>query len=365
MLSENKTAGETLDAVIIGAGPIGLACAISMKKRGLSHVVIEKGTLVNSLYHYPLNMTFFSTSDKLEIGEVPFISHQPKPTRDEALEYYRRVAMHWALDVRLYEQVVSVSSQGAGSRKPGDMGIGSRTFTIRTTRGQYLSRNLIVSTGFYDIPNLMNIPGEELSKVHHYFKEAHPYFGQKIVVVGAANSAVDVALECYRKGAEVTMVVREPSIGDNVKYWVKPDIENRIREGSIRAYFNAVLREIREREVDVQFADGRSPVAGEPGAGKVTLENDFVLAMTGYKPDFTFLQRLGLELDPADGLFIPWHDPATMETNIPGIYLAGVICGGMQTNKWFIENSRVHADIVADSIASGRQNSAMGAVVPS
>jgi thioredoxin reductase (NADPH) len=356
VLSKNKTAGETLDAVIIGAGPIGLACAISMKKRGLSHVVIEKGTLVNSLYHYPLNMTFFSTSDKLEIGEVPFISHQPKPTRDEALEYYRRVALHWAIDVRLYEHVLEVTPF---EREKWEVG-GERVFTINTSRGQYHARNIVVCTGFYDIPNLMDIPGEDMPKVHHYFKEAHPYFKQKIVVVGAANSAVDVALECYRKGAEVTMVVREPSIGDNVKYWVKPDIENRIREGSISAYFNAVLTEIREREVDVQFAVQRSQEVG-----KVTLENDFVLAMTGYKPDFTFLQRLGLELDPADGLFIPWHAPATMETNIPGIYLAGVICGGMQTNKWFIENSRVHADIVADSIASGRQNSAMGAVVPS
>ena len=342
----NKTNGEILDALIIGAGPIGLACAIALKRSGLSHVVIDKGTLVNSLYHYPQNMTFFSTSDKLEIGDVPFISHNPKPTRDEALEYYRRVAMHWAIDVRLYEPVLEVTPFDREKLEVG----GERVFTINTSKGQYHARNIVVCTGFYDIPNLMDIPGEDLPKVHHYFQEAHPYFGQKIVVVGAANSAVDVALECYRKGAKVTMVVREPAIGENVKYWVKPDIENRILEGSIKAFFNARLTEIREREVDVQIADGSSK-----GVGKLTLENDFVLAMTGYKPDFAFLESLGLELDPAGGLCVPRHDPMTMQSNVPGIFLAGVICGGMQTNKWFIENSRVHADIVAARIAMNRQ----------
>ena len=359
---EKQMPGEIFDALIIGAGPIGLACAIALKKRSLSHVVIEKGTLVNSLYHYPLNMTFFSTADKLEIGNVPFISHNPKPTRDEALEYYRRVAMHWGVNVRLYEQVIEVGSQEPGRREKGHTvhGPTARDITIRTSRGIYRARNIVVSTGFYDIPNLIDIPGEDLPKVRHYFREAHPYFGQKIVVVGAANSAVDVALECYRKGAEVTMVVREPAIGDNVKYWVKPDIENRIREGAIKAYFQASLVEVRERDVVIEVAGDNSQ-----GAGRFILENDFVLAMTGYKPDFTFLQTMGLEFDPAGGLFVPRHDPVTMETNVAGIYLAGVICGGMQTNKWFIENSRAHADIVAERIASGRQMAARVASLPS
>jgi thioredoxin reductase (NADPH) len=224
------------------------------------------------------------------------------------------------------------------------------TFLIKTSKGQYRARNIVISTGFYDIPNLMDIPGEDLPKVHHYYKEAHPYFGQKIVVVGAANSAVDVALESYRKGADVTMVIREAAIGDNVKYWVKPDIENRIKEGAIKAYFNSSLSEIHEDHVVVQVGGSGSGVGD-----RVTIPNDYVLAMTGYKPDFAFLQRLGVELDPTDGLFIPKHNPETMETNVPGVYLAGVICGGMQTNKWFIENSRVHADIVAARIALTRQ----------
>src|SRR6187401_1312793 len=225
------------DLIIIGAGPIGLACGIEAKKAGLDYVIIEKGCLVNSLYHYPLNMTFFSTSERLEIGEVPFISHNPKPTRDEALEYYRRVAMHWKMNTRLYERVDVVKRlQVEGSRL--------ESFIVTTSKSIYEVSNVVISTGFYDIPNLMGIPGEDLPKVHHYYKEPHPYYGQKILVVGAANSAVDVALETYRKGAEVTMVVREPAIGESVKYWVKPDIENRIKEGSIKAYFNSEIKRI-------------------------------------------------------------------------------------------------------------------------
>jgi thioredoxin reductase (NADPH) len=324
---------EKFDVAIIGAGPIGLACAIACTKHSLSYVVIDKGTLVNSLYNYPLNMTFFSTSERLEIGEVPFISHNPKPTRDEALEYYRRVAMHWKMNTRLYERVDVVKRlQVEGSRL--------ESFIVTTSKSIYEVSNVVISTGFYDIPNLMGIPGEDLPKVHHYYKEPHPYYGQKILVVGAANSAVDVALETYRKGAEVTMVIREPAIQDNVKYWVKPDIENRIKEGTITAYFKSGITAIREAEVDISTPDGPR-----------SIENDFVLAMTGYKPDFEFLKSMGVELDPTDGLYIPVHDTETMETNVPGIYLAGVICGGMQTNKWFIENSRIHADIVAARIA--------------
>ena len=313
------------DVVIIGGGPIGMTCGISCIRKGLSHVIIEKGTLVNSLYNYPLNMTFFSTSEKLEIGDVPFISHNPKPTRDEALEYYRRVALHWALDIRLYEKAIRVERTGNG-------------FTVHTPKGVYTCRSLVISTGFYDLPNLMGVPGEDLPKVHHYYKEAHPYYGQEVLVVGAANSAVDVALETMRKGAKVTMVVREPGIRDTVKYWVRPDIENRIKEGSVKAWFNSTVKAIRETEVDLDTPEGT-----------VTIANDFVMAMTGYLPDFDFLQSMGIRL-AEDEMRAPIHDPETMQTSVPGIYLAGVICGGMQTNKWFIENSRDHGDRIVRHI---------------
>ena len=307
-----------LDFIIIGAGPIGLSCGIACEQKGLSYQIIEKGTLVNSLFNYPLNMTFFSTSEKLEIGNVPFISHNPKPTRAEALEYYRRVAMHWKLKVRLFEKVRDVTKLG-------------NTFTVSTDKAVFQSRAIIISTGFYDLPNLLQIPGEELAKVHHYYREPHLYYGQKIVVIGAANSAVDVALETWRKGAEVTMVIREKEIGENVKYWVRPDIQNRIKAGDITAYFESKLTAVRENEVDIQTPEG-----------KKTLPNDFVLAMTGYLPDFGLLTQMGVTIGQ-DEMKTPVHNTETMETNVPGIYLAGVICGGMQTNKWFIENSRDHA----------------------
>jgi len=312
------------DIVIIGAGPIGLACGIEAKKAGLSYVIVEKGCLVNSLYNYPYNMTFFSTSEKLEIGGVPFISHNNKPTRSEALEYYRRVAISWDLNTKLYEPVESIDNQDG--------------FLINTTKDTYRSENIILSTGFYDLPFLLNVKGEDLPKVRHYYDEPHPYFGQKIIVVGAANSAVDVALETFRKGAEVTMVVREPEINPRVKYWVLPDIENRIKESSIKAYFNTSILEIRETEVDIQTPEG-----------KRTIENDFVLAMTGYQPNFTLLQSLGIAIGE-DNMKTPSHNPETMETNVNNIFLAGVICGGLQTNKWFIENSRVHAEVIVKTI---------------
>ena len=373
-----KTEMENYDVVIIGAGPIGLACAIACTKKKLSYLVIEKGALVNSLFNYPLNMTFFSTSERLEIGDVPFISHNPKPTRDEALEYYRRVALHWRVNLRLFERVLSVTPFESEKVKGEVRSLAqnftplpsSSSFVVKTDKKTYQTQDIVVATGFYDIPNLLNIPGEDLPKVHHYYKEPHLYFGQKIVVVGAANSAVDVALECYRKGAEVTMVIREPAIGDNVKYWVKPDIENRIKSGEVRAFFNAELTEITKHTVHIRekikeevrsdapnFAPLPSSSPFPPQVNEFTLENDFVLAMTGYQPDFTFLRSMGVELDPTDGLNIPVHNRETMETNVPGVFLAGVICGGMQTNKWFIENSRVHADMVAEIIAGRRQNS--------
>jgi len=315
------------DIAIIGAGPIGMACAIEAKKAGLTYAIFDKGCLVNSIYNYPLGMTFFSTSEKLEIGNVPFISHLSKPNRFEALEYYRRVATTYDLNVHLYEHVESIKKE-------------NDKFLLQTPKGNYTSKAVIMATGFYDYPYMMGVEGEDLPKVKHYYSEPHPYFGQKLVVVGAANSAVDVALETYRKGAEVTMVIRENEIRDTVKYWVKPDIENRIAEGTIKAYFNANLTEIRKNEVDIATADGL-----------VTMENDFVLAMTGYKPDFSFLESIGVTIQ-GDALRTPMYNSETNETNIDGVYLAGVVCGGLKTNKWFIENSRDHAPLIINNILS-------------
>jgi len=316
----------TFDVIIIGAGPIGLACGIECKRAGLNYLIIEKGCLVNSLYRYPLNMTFFSTSERLEIGEVPFISHQPKPNRFEALEYYRRVANSWDLSINLYEEVKEVKSDNG-------------CFSVLTSKKNYLSKKIILALGFYDEPWWLNIPGENLSKVLHYYSEAHPYFRQKLVIVGAANSAVDVALETWRKGAEVTMVIREPEIRDSVKYWVKPDIENRINEGSIKAYFSSTLKEIREQEVEIETPEG-----------VITLANDFVFAMTGYQPPFRFMESIGIQFGD-DEFHTPLYNEESMESNVAGLYLAGVVCGGLKTNKWFIENSRIHAKIIIQHIA--------------
>ena len=313
------------DVCIIGAGPIGICCAIEAKKNGLSYILIDRGCLVNSLYNYPKNMTFFSTSDKLEIGDVPFISHNSKPTKSEALEYYRRVVSSWELNVNLYEEVTNIIKEDR--------------FVIKTSKSEYSAEKVIISTGFYDIPYKLGVPGEDLPKVKHYYDEPHPYFGMRVAVVGAANSAVDVALETFRKGAkEVTMIIREPSLSDSVKYWVKPDLENRIEEGSIKSYFNSNITKIEEDKIFISTPDGEK-----------ILDNDFVLAMTGYQPDFSFLKKLGIELGD-DEYKTPVHNPETMQTNIEGIYLAGVICGGLKTNKWFIENSRDHASIIFSNI---------------
>lgn len=319
---------DTHDLIIIGAGPIGLACGIEAKKAGLSYIIIEKGMLVNSLYNYPSNMLFFSTSEKLEIGNVPFISNNPKPTRAEALEYYRRVCTSWGLHVNLYEKIESISKV-------------EHQFVVRSTKNEYRAKAVVLALGFYDLPYLLNVPGEDLPKVKHYYDEPHPYFKQKVMVVGAANSAVDVALETWRKGAEVTMVVREPAIRESVKYWVKPDIENRIKEGSIKAFFNSEILEITPSHAKIQTPDGQ-----------LALENDFVLAMTGYQPPFDFMKAAGVKFQQ-DEYHTPVYNPETMESNVPNLYLAGVVCGGFKTNKWFIENSRVHAEmIVRNFVAS-------------
>jgi thioredoxin reductase (NADPH) len=312
-----------LDILIIGGGPIGIACGLEAQKAGLSFLIVEKGCLVNSLYNYPSTMTFFSTSEKLEIGGIPFVTISNKPTRAEALEYYRRVATSNQLPINLFEEVTAV-------KKEGD------SFIITTGKTSYQAKKVILSSGFYDIAVKLNIPGEDLPKVKHYYQDPHYYAMQKVVVVGSSNSAIDVALETYRKGAEVTLVIRDTEVSNRVKYWVRPDILNRIKEGSIKAYFNSNLKAIRERDVDIETPDGM-----------ITIPNDFVMAMTGYRPNFEFLKKMGITL--TDDKFIPHYNPETMETNLPGLYLAGVVCGGLDTHLWFIENSRVHADmIIAD-----------------
>jgi len=302
------------DLIIVGGGPIGIACGLEAKKKGLRYVIIEKGPIVNSLFNYPVNMQFFSSSEKLEIDEIPFISKEAKPKRNEALEYYRRIVTSNQLEIRLFEKVLDIKKD--------------TVFTVTTDKGSYSASNVIVATGFYDLPNTLNVPGEGLEKVSHYYKDSHFYAKQKVAVVGASNSAIDAALECWRKGAEVTLVIRGPEVGHRVKYWVRPDIINRIEEGSIKAHYNAHVKEITTKTITIDTPDGT-----------LTLQNDFVLALTGYKPDFAFLEKLGIELTN-DEKRLPSYNPDTMETNITGLYLAGVICGGMETHKWFIENSR-------------------------
>ncbi|GAA5222225.1 YpdA family putative bacillithiol disulfide reductase [Membranihabitans marinus] len=314
-----------LDVVIIGAGPIGLTCAIEAKKSKLNYLVIEKGSLVDSLYHFPTNMTFFSTSKLLEIGNVPFVSHYDKPTRREALEYYRRVYDSWKLNISFYETVNGLE------QKQG-------YYIIETDQRRISAKYIIIATGFYGQANLMNVPGESLSKVRHYYQEAHPYIGQNVLIVGAANSACDVALELYHKGSQVSMVIRGDSINDRVKYWIKPNIENRIKEGSIDAYFQSEIKEIKEDSVIIKTPDGL-----------IEIENDYVLAMTGYTPDFTWLESLGIKRNPADVNQLD-VDSNTLETNLSGVYVAGVVVAGKYTSKLFIENTRQHGQLIISHI---------------
>jgi thioredoxin reductase (NADPH) len=316
---------EKYDVVIIGGGPIGLACGIECQLSGLSYVILEKGCLVNSLYNYPTTMTFFSTSERLEIGGVPFVSISAKPTRSEALEYYRRVTQNRTLNVRLFEEVTSVENNEI-------------EYGTTTNKAVYHSKSIVLATGFYDIPNTLGIEGENLPKVTHYYKDPHFYAFQKVLVVGSNNSSVDVALETWRKGADVTMVIREPEIGKSVKYWVRPDIENRIAEGSIKAYFNSEILKITEKAVFVKTPDA-----------EISIENDWVLAMTGYKPNLPFLEKMGINLS-LDQQRKPEYNENTMETNLPNVFIAGVICGGMDTRSLFIENSRVHAELIVKRI---------------
>jgi thioredoxin reductase (NADPH) len=314
------------DLIIIGAGPIGLSCGIEAKKNNLEYLIIDKGMLVNSIFNYPTNTTFFSTSDKLEIGDIPFISHNVKPTRTEALEYYRRVSNSWELNLSLYNEVLKMKNE-------------NDYFSITTQNGKFESRNIVICTGFYDIPYLLNIPGENLDKVLHYYNESHPYYQMDIAIVGAGNSAVDVALDTYRKGAKsVTMVIRENEVGENIKYWVKPDIMNRINNKEIQAYFNSEITEIKEKSITVKTPEKN-----------LELKNDFVLAMTGYQPNYNLLENLNVEILD-DEFKTPSYNEKTMKTNIEGVFLGGVICGGLKTNKWFIENSRDHAEKILSTI---------------
>ena len=314
------------DLIIIGAGPIGLACGIEAKKNNLDYLIIDKGMLVNSIFNYPVNTTFFSTSDKLEIGDIPFISHNVKPTRTEALEYYRRVCDSWSLNLDLYNEVLDIENKNS-------------YFELSTKNGILSSKKIIICTGFYDIPYLLNIPGEELNKVLHYYNESHPYYKMNIAIVGAGNSAVDVALDTYRKGAKsVTMIIREKEIGKNIKYWVKPDIINRIESEEIKAFYESEIIEIKEKTIIV-----KSPY------GQEEIDNDFVLAMTGYQPNYDILKKLGVKINN-DEFKTPVFNEKTMETNVTGVFLAGVICGGLKTNKWFIENSRDHSEKILSSI---------------
>ena len=316
-----------LDIVIVGGGPIGIACGLEAKKNGLTYVILDKGPIVNSLFHYPSNMQFFSSSEKLEIDEIPFISKEAKPKRDEALEYYRRIVTSNKLNIKLFEKVENVQKNEG-------------TFTVVSEKNTYISKQVVIATGFYDLPNLLNVPGEDLEKVVHYYDNPHYYSGQKVAVIGASNSAIDAALECWRKGAEVSLIIRGSEVGQRVKYWVRPDIVNRIEEGSIKAYYNTTIKSITENSISFNTENG-----------VVEIENDFVLALTGYKPNFNFLEKLGVNISN-DAKKLPEYNPDTMETNIDGLYLAGVICGGMETHKWFIENSRIHAKMIVSDIIS-------------
>lgn len=322
---------EPFDLLVIGAGPTGLACAIEAQKAGLRVMLVDKGCLCNSLYHYPAHMTFFTTPELLEIGGIPFPSPNPKPSRNEALQYYRQVAAYYRLDVRQYQRVERVTGADGA-------------FTVHTEdlygrTGSFQARKLVVSTGYYDLPNYMGIPGEELSKVRHYYDDPHPCFAMDVLVIGGKNSAAIAALELWRHGARVTLVHRSAELHKHVKYWIKPDIDNRIKNGEIKAYFRSQVVEITPDTVLLQTPEGR-----------VILPNDFVFAMTGYHPDFDFLERLGVRFEGRDKL--PVCDPETLESNVPGIYLAGVIVAGSRTNEIFIENGRFHGRLIAAALAS-------------
>lgn len=316
------------DLIIVGGGPVGLICGIEANWAGLHYLILEKGVLANSLYHFPTNMTFFSTSVLLEIGNVPFISHTEKPTRSEALEYFRRVTEAFNLNIQFYEIVHRIGKNENG------------LFTVYSNKKNYSAKNVVIATGFYDQDVRLNIKGEELPKVKHYFEDAHPYYRKKVAIIGAGNSAIDAALECWQKGAQVSMVIRDSELKQNIKYWVKPNIENRIKEGSVKAYFNATVSEIKINSL-IFNQEGQT----------MEIENDFVLALTGYQPDYNFLANAGVLIQDDENK-TPYTNSDTLESNIPGLYLAGVILGGMHTGKYFIETSKDHGQKIINHILS-------------
>lgn len=327
-------ASEIVDLLVVGAGPTGLACAIEAQRAGFSALLVDKGCVCNSLFHYPAHMTFFTTPELLEIGNMPFSSPNQKPNRNEALEYYRKVAEHYRLDIRQYETVEKVEGSDGN-------------FIVHTTDRfarplTYRARKLAISTGYYDLPNYLDIPGEELHKVRHYYHEPHPFYGLDILVIGGKNSAAIAALDLWRHGARVTLVHRGAEMHRHVKYWILPDINNRVKHGEIKAYFNSTVTNISEDDVTLQTPEGA-----------VTLPNHFVFALTGYHPDFEFIEQLGVKLDEANDR-CPVCDPATLESNVPGIYLAGVIVAGERTNEIFIENGRFHGQLIAEDLRAKR-----------
>jgi thioredoxin reductase (NADPH) len=315
-----------VSVIVVGAGPTGLACGIELKRRGIDSILIDKGCLTNSLYHYPTHMTFFTTPELLEIGDVPMTSMFEKPTRTEALKYYRRVAAHYDLRIHQYERVESIEGE-------------DNNFVVVTNRQTYTAKKVILSTGYYDVPNLLGVPGEDLPKVIHYYKEAHPYFNHDVMVVGGKNSAAIVALELHRTGARVTLVHHGPGMHKHVKYWIKPDIENRIRFNEVKAYFSTAVKEIHPDSVLLETPEG-----------PISIRNDYVFAMTGYSPDLKFLNANGISLDPATQK--PRTNPDTLESERKGMFLAGVIVAGVHTNEIFIENGRFHGRQIAEAIAA-------------
>lgn len=322
---------ESVDALVVGAGPTGLACGIELQNRGVKCVLVEKGCVVNSIYHYPTNMTFFTTPELLEIGNIPMTSLNDKPNRTEALKYYRRVADHFSLDVRQYERVERIEGQ-------------DRAFQVLTTdrlgcTHVYQARKVVLATGYYDVPNRLNVPGENLPKVSHYYKDPHPYYDHDVVVIGAKNSAAIAALELWWTGARVTLIHRGAGISDKVKYWIKPNIENRIKNSEIKGYFHSQVTEILPDSIRVATPEG-----------DISLRNDFVFALIGYQPDLRFLNATGITLEPETQR--PRTNPQTLESERAGIYLAGVIVAGMHTNEIFIENGRFHGQLIAESIAN-------------
>ena len=317
------------DVVIIGGGPTGINVGVEAQKAGLSYLIIEKGLLANSIFHFPANMTFFSTSKNLEIVDIPFISHQDKPTRREALEYYRRIVDSYDLNMHYYEPVSGMKRDGDG------------VWTIATSKADYQAQNVVVATGFYDTPRLLNVSGEDLPKVKHYYDEAHPYVDQNVLVIGGANSGCDVALETWQKGANVTMAIRKDGLYDRVKYWILPNIQNRIKEGAITAHFNTVVKEIKPKSV----------ILHNDEKGAFEIDNDFVLAMTGYKPDYALMKNLGIPLTDDEDK-IPLFDEDTLESPLKTVYIAGVLNAGMKTSKLFIENTRHHAELIISHIRS-------------